>query len=149
MNQLSEVDADSSTSITAEPEDKVRQQLRLKIYENNRVQLQDRGKGGEIYIRRGYNVKNMKKDSRNRYTLRPGKNTKTLLKFFSMLTSTFRLQRITNESFYIMLRLHENVFQLLLKTSIDIFKKDNFEITAFDYAFLSSMVFVKTNANKC
>ncbi len=57
VNQLLEVDADSSTSTTAESEDEARRQLKLEIHENNRVRLQGRERGGEIYIRRGYNVR--------------------------------------------------------------------------------------------
>ncbi len=91
----------------------------------------------------------MGKGSRDHYTLRLRKNTETVSKSFSMLTSTLRLQRITNALHYAAIENHEDVFQLLLEASIDISKRDYSEVTAFDYAFSSSIASVETNANKC
>jgi len=55
-----------------------------------------------------------------------------------MLTSTLRLQRITNALHYAAIENHEDVFQLLLEASIDISKRDYSGVTAFDYAFSPS-----------
>jgi ankyrin repeat protein len=57
VDQLLGAGADPSASTTAGPEGEARRQLKLEIHENNRVRLQGRGRGGEIYIRRGYNVR--------------------------------------------------------------------------------------------
>lgn len=56
VDQLLQADADPSASTTIESEGETRRQLELEIHENNRMRLQRRGRVGEIYIRRGYNV---------------------------------------------------------------------------------------------
>ena len=79
--------------------------------------MQNRKRIEEIYIKRAYNVRKYEEKFKKLLHFADRKNTKLFLKFFSMLTWTFRLQFVIKESHYITLRLKS------MKMCINYFKK--------------------------
>lgn len=151
MDQLLEAGADPSASTTAEPEGEARRQLKLEIHENNRVRLQGPGRGGEIYIRRGYNVRNYEERFKRPLHFAAQKGHRNIVKI--LLNADVDASATTYHKrtalYYAAIENHQDVFQLLLEASIDISKRDYSGVAASGYAFSPPIASVETNTNKC
>jgi len=146
VDQLLQAGADPSASTTAGPEGEARRQLELEIHKNNR----SRGRAGEIYIRRGYNV--------GRY----GERFKKPLYFAAQKGQTNIVKLLLNVGVdasattyhkrtalhYAAIEKHEDMFQLLLESGIEVSRKDYFGMTASAYAFSFTVHAVETNSRK-